>query len=66
MTHEEQILDEKTVGLLVMGSILVAFGALASFMHIRQQEQDARRAKSQVRRLRVQDANIHGARRLHR
>ncbi len=36
-------MDEKTLGLMVMGSLLIAFGALASFMHIRQQEQDARR-----------------------
>lgn len=44
-------MDEKTVVLLVMGSIVIAFGALASSMHIRQQEQAATRKKSQVRRL---------------
>ncbi len=59
-------MDEKTVGLMVMGSILVAFGALVSFMHIRQQDQDAKRAQTQARRLRLQKANLQGARRLHR
>lgn len=53
-------MDEKTLGLMVMGSILIAFGALTSFMHIRQQEQDAKRKVSQVRRLRVTAMNRRG------
>lgn len=39
------------MGLMVMGGIVIAFGALASFMHIRQQDQDAKRKMAQVRRL---------------
>lgn len=51
MSLKEQIVDEKTMGLMVMGGIVIAFGALASFMHIRQQDQDAKRKMAQVRRL---------------
>lgn len=49
------IVDEKTLGILVMGSIVVALGAFGSFMHMRQQDQDEQRRKGQPRRLRPAD-----------
>lgn len=45
-------MDEKTVGILVMGGLVVALGVFGSFMAARQQEQESLKKKTQPRQLR--------------
>lgn len=45
-------MDEKTIGILLMGGLVVALGVFGSFMAARQQEQEKLKAKAQPRQLR--------------
>lgn len=52
-------MDEKTLGILVMGGIVVALGVFGSYMEARQQDRDEARKQGQVRRLRPLRLRLH-------
>jgi hypothetical protein len=55
-------MDEKTLPLIVFGSIFVAFAAFASYMASRQERQEKRREQNKPRRLRPSDQRRRGLR----
>lgn len=46
-------MDERTIAIIVMGSIVLALGAFATYMEGRQRARDEARKRGQVRRLRM-------------
>lgn len=48
-------MDDKTVGIIVMGSIVVAMALFATYMEGRQRSRDEAQKRGQVRRLRPSD-----------
>ncbi|MDP3699315.1 MAG: hypothetical protein Q8R72_00250 [Hylemonella sp.] len=52
-------MDEKTLGILVMGGIVVALGVFGAYMEARQQARGEARKQGQVRRLRPLRRRVH-------
>lgn len=57
------MMDEKTWGIIIFGSLLVALGAFASYMEGRQRMRESEKKKKQPRRLRPSQCVHQGGRR---